>query len=306
MTQKPGFDPGLTQTYTRSLSRSINEDGSFNVRRYGGTLRDFHPYLALVHMSWIKFFGVVLGAFVIANFAFACGYALIGVDHLKGADAAANGGWFLNALFFSMQTMTTLGYGSVYPVGIAANSLAAVEALAGLLAFALATGLLFGRFSRPSARIGYSDRILIAPYQDGTSLQFRIVNRRTNNLLELTARLLLMTVEGAGSGLRRKYTPLELEREQVYFFPLTWTVVHPITETSPLFGKTQSDLADLQAEIMVLVKGFDESFGQVVNSRRSYRYDEIVWGARFKQAFDIDEAGDLRLEVNRVSSYEVL
>lgn len=307
MKQKATFDPGLTQTYTGSLSRAIREDGGFNVQRYGSNLQDFNPYLLLVHMSWIKFFSVVLVLFLGVNLLFACGYELIGVDHLKGAEAATDAGRFLNAFFFSTHTLTTVGYGSIYPVGNAANMLAAVEALVGLLLFAIVTGLLFGRFSRASVRIGYSDRMLIAPYGDGSSLQLRIVNRRTNNLLELSARLMLMTVERSETGaLKRNFKILELERDQIVFFALTWTIVHPITETSPLFGKTPQELADTQAEVMVLIKGFDESFGQTVNSRRSYRYDEIVWGARFKQVFDVDKKGNLRLEVNRVSTYELL
>lgn len=306
MKQKPTFDPGLTQTYTRSLTRTIREDGGFNVRRYGGNVRDFHPYLLLVHMSWSKFFGAVLAMFLVVNLLFACGYALIGIGNLKGADAPTAGARFLNAFFFSTHTLTTVGYGSIYPVGIAANSLASAEALTGLLAFAVATGLLFGRFSRASARIGYSERVLIAPYGDGTSLQFRIVNRRTNNLVDVGARVMLMTVEEAGGQRRRKFTPLDLERDEIMFLALTWTIVHPVTPASPIFGKTYDDLQRLQAELIVLIKGFDESFGQTVNSRRSYTCDEFVWGARFTQAFDVDESGDLRLEVNRVSSYETV
>lgn len=304
MKQKVTFDPGLTQTYTRSLSRTIRDDGSFNIQRYGGNIRDFNLYLLLVHMSWPKFFAFVLAVFFAVNLLFAGGYAAIGIQHLKGAEAASFGERFLNAFFFSTHTLTTVGYGSIYPVGPAANLLAALEALVGLLGFAVVTGILFGRFSRPSVRIGYSERMLIAPYGDGSSLQFRVVNRRTNNLVEVGARVLLMTVEQNGGQMRRKFTPLDLERDQVFFLALTWTVVHPITETSPLYGKTAEDLKNLQAELLILVKGFDESFGQTVNSRRSYTFDEIVWNARFTQAFDVDARGELRLEVNRVSSYE--
>ncbi|MBV9265225.1 MAG: hypothetical protein JO061_03560, partial [Acidobacteriaceae bacterium] len=186
-----------------------------------------------------------------------------------------------------------------------ANGIAALEALLGLMGFAVITGLVFGRFSRPSARIAFSEKVLLSPYQDGWSLQFRIVNRRANNLLELSARILLMTVEPAGERLQRKYVLLGLEREQVIFFPLTWTIVHPITPESPLYGKTKEDLHKLQAEIMILIKGFDETFGQTVNVRHSYRHDEFVWGARFTPAFEIDpEGGDLHLEVSKVSSFE--
>jgi inward rectifier potassium channel len=212
----------------------------------------------------------------------------------------------VNAFFFSAHTLTTVGYGNMWPVGPAANTLAAIEALAGLMTFAIATGLLFGRFSRPSARFGFSPKMLVAPYKNGTSLQFRVVNRRSNNLVDVEARLLLMTVQGESGRPLRKFDQLELERRQVLFLPLTWTVVHPITETSPLFGRTEEDLQRLQAEVLVTMKGFDEFFGQIVNSRFSYRYDEIVWGARFAPAFEVEEDGDLRLEVDRVGDYDAV
>jgi inward rectifier potassium channel len=121
---------------------------------------------------------------------------------------------------------------------MAASAVSSLEALAGVLGFAVATGLLFGRVSRPSARIGFSQNMLVAPYQGGASLQFRVVNQRSNSLMELEARVMLMTVEMSAGQPRRTYTLLRLEREQVMFFPLTWTVVHPIDADSPLWGKT--------------------------------------------------------------------
>jgi inward rectifier potassium channel len=180
-----------------------------------------------------------------------------------------------------------------------------MEALAGLMTFALATGLLFGRFSRPSARFGFSPKMLVAPYRNGMSLQFRVVNRRSNNLIDVEARLLLMTVQGENGKPVRRFDQLELERRQILFFPLTWTVVHPITEGSPLFGITTEDLERLQAEVLVTMKAFDESFGQVVNARFSYRYDDIVWGAKFVQSFEVEANGDLRLEMDRVGDYTI-
>jgi inward rectifier potassium channel len=176
-----------------------------------------------------------------------------------------------------------------------------LESLVGVLGFAIATGLLFGRFSRPSARFGFSKSSLVAPYMGGTSLQFRVVNRRRNNIIDLEARVLLMLVELCDGKPQRRYMALTLERPSVLFFPLTWTVVHPITEESPLLGKTAQDLERLQAEVLIMLKGHDESFGQSVHARYSYRYDEIVWGARFATAFEVEDNGDLRIEVDKVS-----
>ena len=182
-----------------------------------------------------------------------------------------------------------------------ANFLAAFEALIGVLGFAVATGLLFGRVSRPSARIGFSERMLLTGYQDGTSLQFRVVNRRANSIVELEARLLLMTVKPTDGGeLKRSYESLSLERDRVLFLPLTWTVVHVIDNNSPLWGKTEEDLERMQTELLILLKGHDDTFNQTVFARRSYRHNEIVWGARFAPAFFVAEDGDLVLELPKV------
>ena len=299
----PTFDPGLTQKFTAPLRRTINKDGTFNVHRRGTTWRDINGYLYLINMPWPGFFACVLVGYLVVNTLFALVYYALGPDQLQGgADSATNMGHFLNAFFFSAQTLTTVGYGKISPAGTAANVVAALEAMTGLMGFALATGLLFGRVSRPSARIGYSDRMVIAPYLDGTSLQFRVVNKRTNTLMELEAKVMLMTVEGKPGNLKRDYRVLKLERHNVYFFPLTWTIVHPIDEHSPLYGKTADDLDRLQAEILILIKGFDDTFSQTVHSRYSYRYDEIVWGARFAPSFDVDEAGAIVLEVDQVGA----
>jgi inward rectifier potassium channel len=183
---------------------------------------------------------------------------------------------------------------------MAANVVATFEALVGVLGFAVATGLLFGRVSRPSARFGFSENMLVAPYQDGTSLQFRMVNRRSNSLMELEAKVMLMTVDMVDGKLQRNYTLLRLERPQVLFLPLSWTVVHPIDEDSPIWGKTAEDLARLQAEVLILVKGYDDTFSQTVLARHSYRHDEFVWNKRFAPAFFVDDEGDLVLELKKV------
>jgi inward rectifier potassium channel len=300
--QKPTFDPGLTTQFGAPLRRIINKDGSFNVRRQGVTWRDTHPYLRLINTSWPRFFAVVFCAYVIVNTVFAVTYYAIGPLDVKGADVATDTGRFIDDFFFSAQTLTTLGYGAMSPKGLTANILSSVEAMIGLMGFALATGLLFGRVSRPSARIAFSEKMVIAPYQDGSSLQFRMVNKRANSLTELEARLMLMTVEGAGANSRRNYSVLKLERDSIYFFPLTWTVVHPIDSTSPLYGKSAADLEKLQAEALILVKGYDDTFSQTVYARYSYRYDEIEWSARFQPAFHVDEDGDLVLETDKVGA----
>ena len=300
--EKPTFDPGLTQKYIGALRRTINKDGTFNVHRRGTTWRDLNAYLYLINVPWPVFLGIVFAAYLAVNTLFALIYFSLGPNQLQGAAAPTELAHFLNSFFFSAQTLTTVGYGVISPKGAAASTVAALEAMVGLMGFALATGLLFGRVSRPSARIGYSEKMTVTPYLDGTSLQFRVVNQRANNLMELEAKVLFMTVEGPPGQMRRDYKVLKLERHNVFFFPLTWTIVHPIDEHSPLHGKTAQDLERLQAEILILIKGFDDTFSQTVHSRYSYRYDEIAWGARFAPAFDTDAEGALVLEVNKVGA----
>ncbi len=298
------FDPGLTQTYTGVLNRVVNKDGEFNIRRADVRWTDVNPYTYMISVPWPLFTVVVVIVFFLVNIAFAWLYSSVAAGHIKGAESKDALMQFLNLFFFSTHTLTTVGYGNMYPEGLIANAIAAVEALLGLMGFAIATGLLFGRFSRPTSRFGFSETMALAPYKDGTSLQFRIVNRRSNNLIEVEARVVLMTVEITNGRPARKYAQLGLERSQVLFLPLTWTVVHPIDSESPLWGKTRQDLETMQAEVVIMMRGFDETFGQIVYARYSYRYDEILWGVKFAAAFDVDRAGDLLLWVDRVGLTE--
>jgi inward rectifier potassium channel len=296
--KKESFDPGLTTKFSGDLRRTINADGSFNVKRSGLRWRDANPYLMLIDTTWTRFLLIVLAGFLAVNMIFACLYLMIGIENLKGLESDMSA--FANAFFFSVHTLTTVGYGNVYPQGTSANLVSSLEAATGLMVFAIATGLLYGRFSRPSARIIYSKNAIMAPYQDGTSLQFRITNARRNVLINMEARVMLMTVDRSDGELTRNFIDLPLERRSVYFFALTWTIVHPIDAASPFFGKTREDLAGLSAELLILMEGFDDTFSQVVHSMYSYRHDEIVWGAKFIPAFKIDPQGDLVVEVDRI------
>lgn len=298
----PSFDPGLTQQYTGPLLRAINKDGSFNVRRRG---RGFAGsiYMNLVNLPWPHFWGLVFLAYLLVNVLFAALYTVLGSAALRTAERDMGLGLFGKAFFFSVHTLTTVGYGDIYPLGVAANVVAAVEALLGLMGFAIATGLLFARFSRPNARLVFSDRMVVAPYGDGHSLQFRLANRRANVLTDVAADMMLMTVERDPAGqLRRNFTELKLERKKVFFLALTWTVVHPIDDSSPLAGKSAADLERLQAEVLILIRGYDDSFTQVVNTRYSYRWEEIEWQARFAPAFEVSPEGHLVLDLNRVGA----
>lgn len=302
--KKQSFDPGLTTQFSGPLRRTINADGSFNVKRTGLRWRDASPYLVLIDTTWPRFFGMVFVGFMTINMIFACLYLMIGVKSLRGLESDMSD--FANAFFFSVHTLTTVGYGNVYPEGTWANVVSSLEAATGLMVFAVATGLLYGRFSRPSARIVYSKSAIIAPYQDGTSLQFRVANARSNTLMDMDVKVLLMTVDRSDGELKRTFIELPLERPHLYFFALTWTIVHPIDEASPFYGKTAADLANLSGELLILIQGFDDTFSQLVHSRYSYRHDEILWGAKFAPAFNVDSKGALVVQVDHIDEMKVL
>jgi inward rectifier potassium channel len=292
---------------SRTRQRLLNRDGSFNIIRVGlGTLESLAPYHALLTISWSGFIGVVTALYLLLNLVFALLFLLCGPDALAGPGEHMLGGHFSQAFFFSVQTFATIGYGQIGPNGFAANALVTIEALVGLMYQALATGLLFARFARPTASILFSRQAIVAPYAGGRSLQFRIANRRRNQIIELEAQVMFthMQSDHAGRPVRR-YHLLPLERNKVVFFPLSWTIVHPIDDKSPLAARTRDDLVREEAEILVLLSGVDETFEQTVHARSSYRADEIVWDARFRPIFlEDDRRGITGVDLERLNDVE--
>lgn len=298
---KIAFDPGITERFSGRIRRIINEDGSFNVRRVGGRLKDAGYFLYFMNLSWPAFLVQVPLIYMVVELLFAVAYYLVGVENLQGAPRSTPLEAFTSAFFFSIQTFTTVGYGHIAPRSVLASSVAAVEAMSGILSLAVATGLIFARFSRPTACLAFSDNMVVAPFQGGRALMFRVANRRPNVLLELEARILMMTVENVDGEMKRRYAALTLERPSVYFLPLVWTVVHPINVESPLWGLDASDLQRLQAEFMVLIKSFDDTFSQTVHARRSYVVDEVNWNRRFAPSFRTDAAGEMEMDLARLN-----
>lgn len=301
----PDRDLGFGSVVAENRRRLLNRDGSFNVTRSGLSLSaSLSPYHALLTMSWGRFLALVAAAYLGLNTLFAFGFLLCGPGAIGGEGDGSHSG-FLRAFFFSVQTFATIGYGHIHPVGIAANVLVTVESLVGLMGFALSTGILFSRFSRPTARIVFSRRALIAPYQGITAFEFRIANERSNQLIELEAKVLLSRFESAEGKSVRRFYPLPLERSKVVFFPLSWTIVHPIDEASPLFGVSDRQLIESDAEFLILLTGIDETFSQTVHSRSSYRAEEIVWNARFQNLFVKGSGGDpLSIDIGRLHDFE--
>lgn len=302
--KRPGFDPGLSQKVGGELRRAIEHDGSFNVRRRGKRYEGLHAYQYLITCSWPTFL-TLLGVFLVGvNLIFAAVYWVLGTDHLHGIPQVGAFEEFLYDFFFSVQTFTSVGYGAIAPQGITGGFVSSVEALVGLLAFALATGLLFARFSRPSARILFSRTAIVAPYQDKTALMFRIVNQRGNVMIDLTCDVLFSWIDVSDGREVRKYASLQLERASIYFFPFPWTIVHPIDHQSPFWGLKEQELASRRAEVMIVVRGYDDTFSQSVHVRDSYRFDEIEFGRRFVPIFSVDNDGMVIVNVDRIDETE--
>jgi inward rectifier potassium channel len=298
---------GSVMSQQRRL-RLLNRDGTFNVRRKGiriwGSATAYHKFLT---MSWTRFFLITALTYFVANAFFALMYLACGPGSLVNTLNSKVEPDFAQAFFFSVQTFATIGYGHIVPVGLAANLIVTFESLFGLLAFALATGLLFSRFSRPVAEVVFSRHAVIAPYRGITAFEFRVINARDNQLIELECHVVLSRFEKTGDTYTRQYYPLQLEREHVAFFPTSWTVVHPIDQSSPLYGITREQLLDSGAEFLILLTGIDETFAQTVNARSSYTATEVKWNARFTNILDRDpEQQTVSIDMDRFHAVEQL
>lgn len=291
-----------------SRLRLLNRDGSFNVRRTG--LKYFESmslYHTLLTISWPRLLTLISAFYIFVNLIFGGLYWSLGSQALNGTAAAMPEGSYLRAFFFSVQTFGTIGYGQVGPVGLVPNLLVTLESLCGLISLALITGILFARFSRPTAAIMFSNKALIAPFGETRAFEFRITNRRTNQLIDLHARVLYSRIRHRDGRAIRDYAELTLERTSVVFFPLAWTVVHVIDENSPLHAATPEQLGAEEAEFLVLLEGTDETFAQRVHARTSYKPTEVIWNARFVDMFDRKGQEDgLSIDIGKLHDFQTV
>lgn len=305
---RPGEDIGLDHTGQKGRQRTINADGSYNMERITGKVfGNSTPFHWMITTSWTHYWLVAFGFYAIMNLLFATVYYTIGVESLSGWRGVTEGEKFLSCFFFSAQSFTTVGYGGIHPVGTLTNFVASFEAFMGLMTFALATGTLYGRFSKPISRIKYSPNIIIAPFKEGTAMQFMVANELTSTLMEMEARVNISWVEmSAEQQPIRRFQQVKLEIDKIAMFPTSWIINHPIDEESILFGKTADDIQLMDFEVFVLLKGFDDVFSQMIYSRQSYTADQFVVGAKFIKAFHVNEAGKLVMDLTKVGKYELV
>jgi len=258
------------------------------------------PYHALLTAGWAAFFGLLGAAYVVFNLVFAFLYRLQDASIFN-----AKPGSFADAFFFSVQTMATIGYGDMHPATLYANILVTVEVLFGLAGFALATGLIFARFSRPTARIMFSRNAVVAAYDGQRMLMFRAANQRRNRILEAQSSLMLVRNEWTKEGtVMRRFYELKVTRSHNPTFALTWTVMHPIDDQSPLRGATPESLKEHEAEIVVTLFGVDESFSQTIHARYGYPADHIRWGWRFVDIIGRTPEGRLTIDYEKFHDME--
>lgn len=286
----------------QTLGPLLNPDGSFNVVRRGLPFwHSLHLYSTFTRMSWGRFYLVVAAGYLAVNLLFGAAFYLAGPDAVAGLGEPHAAGRFLECFFFSVQTLSTIGYGAYAPVGTLANLLVTAEALTGMFFVALATGMIFARFARPRAKFLFSKRAVIAPFQGGRAFMFRVANALHSQLLDLNATVIMSRLDptlGAG----RRFLTLTLERESVMFLPLHWVVVHPITPDSPLWEMDERAAAESGAEFLILLRGMDESTSQPVYARASYGADRVVWDAKFDEMYDPPRDGAVSVDLRKLSS----
>ncbi|SEW34386.1 inward rectifier potassium channel [Chitinophaga sp. YR573] len=299
---KTNEDTGFSTTISNYGGRFVNRDGTYNLRKEGRSVLDrYSVYQTLLNLPAWKFTCVLVITFIMLNLLYTAIYLLIGTNELQGIATRSAWGTFKEVYFFSTETFTTVGYGRVNPIGDRANFLASIEAMSGFLSFALATGLMYGRFARPKAHLAFSDHAVIAPYKDGMALMFRFVCYKDHHALtDVNVQVnIAMLVHDEGPAAYR-YFDLKLERSKIENLPMNWTVVHPITAESPLLGLSTEDLQTADVEIYALIRGFSDVYSNVVQQRTSYTYGEIKYNKKFVPMYRESSSGTV-LELQKLN-----
>lgn len=287
--------------------RFINKDGTYNIKKTGvPVLQRFSIYQTMLDMPRSTFILTILFFFLAVNLIYTLIYLAFGTASFQGYVATTEWGKIKELFFFSTETFTTVGYGRINPTGDGANFVAAIEALSGFLSFAIATGLMYGRFSKAKAHVAFSEQALIAPYRNGTALMFRMASYKDKHALHdvsIQVNIGLLISEN-GNEPAYKFYELLLERNRVESLMMNWTVVHPIDDQSPLQGFTPDDMQTADLEVYVTIRGFDNVYSNTVLRRTSYTYNEIVFNAKFAQMYHESEDGKATiLELDKLGEY---
>ncbi|WP_143882906.1 ion channel [Chryseobacterium binzhouense] len=308
-----GFGKKIVQKNTEnsgfgatSSGRFINKNGFPNVKRRGvNVFNSLSWYHTMLNLSSFQFISYLIMMYVLINLIFAFIYYLIGVEHLTGIDKSTPLNEFVDVFFFSSQTFTTVGYGRIAPVGFTASLVATFEAFLGLLTFAIATGLFYGRFSRPRAYLRFSDIAVVAPFQGVSALMFRLAPFKNNALTDADVTLSAAIEITENGTTKSNFYILETELSKINTLALNWTIVHKIDEKSPFFGFSSDDFKNTDIEIIVHVRAFDEVFSDTVVQRTSYVSDEIIYGAKFIPMFYPDKNNESTiLDLDKLNIYQ--
>ncbi len=289
-------DPGVGAFSKEKAKRFINQDGTFNVTHINKKRTVNEAYTYLTSISWPHFLILLFVGFIILNFIFATFYLIIGVAAI-GVKSQTILIDFFKAFFFSVQTITSVGYGRFSPQGIPAGLVSSFEALVGLVSFAFITGLLYGRFSKPRSNIRFSKFVLLCKHNGEDALMFRLLSRRKSLIVLPTIKVSLsLSIPDENGGYKNEFFDLKLERETITYLPTTWTLVHQIDADSPLKSYSRTEIQHLQAELLILFSYHDDSFDQELHSVHSYLFKNLKVGYRFKKAFHFGEDGKVILD----------
>lgn len=303
---KENKETGLSVNSKQSGGRFFQKDGRPNIHFRGiSYLQRFSVFQYMLKIPSWKFISLIAVAYVVVNLFFACVYFIVGVHHLGGMEEITVMGRFWEAFFFSTQTLSTVGYGHVFPDSLTSNTIAAVESFTGILMLALATGLIYGRFSQPKPYIKFSSIALFAPYEGGNALMLRFAPYKQHFLTDVEVRVTMVMKYNTATGERKnKFYSLDLEVSRANSLVSNWTIVHPVNETSPIYSLTRKEIEEAESEMLVFVRGYDEEYANTVVARSSYTYNEFIYGAKFDMMYEPSEdKSTTLLHMDKIDNY---
>lgn len=291
-------------TSTKNLhQRLIKKDGTSNILRKGlNPIAHYNFYHKLVTISWPKFFLFIVFTYLLINAGFASLFYYL--EYIGQTESTENFHPWIKMLFLSFYTATGSGYGQLTPVSLLMNIVSTVESFFGLMFFALVTGLLYGRFSKPSAKMFFSEKILIAPFKDLNILSFRLSNAKLGQLIEAEAELIISMVETSNSIPQRKFYNVKLTNSKMTFFTGSWTISHIIDKESPIYHLDNNDFKKKYVEFILLIKATDDTYGQTVHSRISYIWNEVEWNASYRPIVEISDNQKTTINIRNVGLYD--